>query len=636
MAAQSSAADAANVASAKAQSTADRITRWVDENRNLAIALGLGSLVAGGAGAYYFLGPSSRRSKGKDGGDSASSQAAPSSKKKKDKKRGGKQAGAAEGGADDALKRPDGPLLEEASEAELMKLSVAEIEALPEARRQTLAEALKTEGNKLYGANKAAEATEYYTKAIAASPRAVYYSNRAACYMNQGQYQNVITDCDAALRLDRAYAKALNRRAGARERLGMAEVESQGADSQAAQQKIDYLWGSVCDFTFVALLGGFRDTTATESVERVLRALSTFKAQETLRTRELQLPSATFITAYLEAFRPKPHPTLPESPSQGDQTLLKAFEALSARDYPHASSLFNEAVAQGPSTDELKALAYSMTGTFKFIIGTPAEALRDLDEATRLLPKHVQSWVKKASVHMELGDQEQAFADFNKAIEADKDDPDIYYHRGQVQFILSQWSAALSDYERSTKLDDSFIFSQVQHAVCQYKMGEIGASTAAFRRIMRRFDNSSEACNYYGELLLDQGNHDEAIAQFDRAIGIESRKERNQNVLPMVNKALAVFQARQAIDEAMNLCRQALGTDPYCDVAVATLAQLSLQRGQLHEAVGYFERNAAVARTETELVNAYTYAMATRAQLEFVESFPEQASALPGLANGLA
>lgn len=39
---------------------------------------------------------------------------------------------------------------------------------------------------------------------------------------------------------------------------------------------------------------------------------------------------------------------------------------------------------------------------FRFIIGDSAGALEDLDQSTNLDPKYTQTWVKKASVHMEL------------------------------------------------------------------------------------------------------------------------------------------------------------------------------------------------------------------------------------------
>ncbi len=145
---------------------------------------------------------------------------------------------------------------------------------------------------------------------------------------------------------------------------------------------------------------------------------------------------------------------------------------------------------------------------------------------------------------MELSDKDAAFNDFEKAIEANSEDPDIYYHRGQVNFILGEFDAAIKDYE-NRPLDDAFIFSQVQYAVAHYKNGNIGHSTAAFRKLLRNFDTSSEAYNYYGELLLDQQKFEEAMEKFDKAIEIENAKSGSTNVLPMINKALALFQWKQ-------------------------------------------------------------------------------------------
>lgn len=46
------------------------------------------------------------------------------------------------------------------------------------------------------------------------------------------------------------------------------------------------------------------------------------------------------------------------------------------------------------------------------------------------------------------------------------------------------------------------------------------------------------------------------------------------------------------------------------------MAQLLLQQGKVAEALKYFERAAELSRTEGEVVNALSYAEATRTQLE--------------------
>lgn len=66
-----------------------------------------------------------------------------------------------------------------------------------------------------------------------------------------------------------------------------------------------------------------------------------------------------------------------------------------------------------------------MRATFRFIMSNAKGALEDLEESTRVDDKNAQSWVKKASVHMELGRPEDAMKDFEKALEVDPKNADV-------------------------------------------------------------------------------------------------------------------------------------------------------------------------------------------------------------------
>lgn len=79
------------------------------------------------------------------------------------------------------------------------------------------------------------------------------------------------------------------------------------------------------------------------------------------------------------------------------------------------------------------------------------------------------------------------------------------------------------------------------------------------------------------------------------------------NVLPLVNKGLALYQWKQDVGAAERCCNEALRMDPECEAAVATLAQLSLQQGKIEKAVEMFARQAELARSEPELASALTY-----------------------------
>ena len=165
-------------------------------------------------------------------------------------------------------------------------------------------------------------------------------------------------------------------------------------------------------------------------------------------------------------------------------------------------------------------------------------------------------------------DREAASLDFEHALEQSKEDPDIFYHRAQLHFILGEYGEAAKDYQKSIDLDSDFIFSHIQLGVTQYKMGSIASSMATFRRTIRNFDKVPDVYNYYGELLLDQQKYSEAIEKFDTAIDLEKQtKPLAMNVLPIINKALALFQWKQDSTEAEKLCQKALiSMLPLCEL----------------------------------------------------------------------
>lgn len=106
-------------------------------------------------------------------------------------------------------------------------------------RDADMAAASKEAGNRHYAAKRYAEAIACYTDAIRASPRtpdqdgarAIYYSNRAACYLSLESWEDALYDCDRALELKPGYVKALMRRITALEKCSM--LDEALADAEA-------------------------------------------------------------------------------------------------------------------------------------------------------------------------------------------------------------------------------------------------------------------------------------------------------------------------------------------------------------------------------------------------------------------
>ncbi|KAH8893296.1 import receptor [Thozetella sp. PMI_491] len=587
----------------------DRISTWVSENKAVVYTIAGVAVVVTTAGAVYYISSSSEK-------DTARR----SNKERRKKKKTEKDPEAAERptGGEPSAPQPKVATVEAASE--LPDINETSVLALSESERKEFAAKLKEQGNKAYGAKDFDKAIELYSKAILCKADPVYYSNRAACYNALYKWDKVVEDTTAALSLDPEYVKALNRRANAYDHLGKYSE-------------------ALLDFTASCIIDGFRNEQSAQAVERLLKKFAESKAKEILATKPAKLPSPTFVGNYLQSFRVRDRPAGLEdsvelSPETGKGQLqlgLQRLETKTGEGYEDADMAFDKALQLG-DLGEHEAFAYNMRGTFLCLKGKHEYALSDLTKSIELDPSMTQSYIKRASMNLELGAPETAVEDFDRALAQNANDPDIYYHRAQLHFIKGEFSEAAKDYQKSIDLDRDFIFSHIQLGVTQYKMGSIASSMATFRRCIKNFSKTPDVYNYYGELLLDQSKFQEAIEKFDTAIEMEKQaKPMGMNVLPLINKSLALFQWKQDFAEAEKLCQKALIIDPECDIAVATMAQLLLQQGKVTEALKYFQRAAELARTEGELVNALSYAEATRTQIKVQEEYPQLASKLSGM-----
>ncbi|KAJ5555361.1 hypothetical protein N7461_003831 [Penicillium sp. DV-2018c] len=594
--------DTSKLTESTSASVWDRITNWVSENKAVVYTIAGVAVVVTGAGVVYYL------------NDSSKTTPPPAPKKSKNQRRKEKKKAEEEKAA---TEKKESPKKAEEPAEELPEVNEETVGQLSEETRAAYASKLKAAGNKAYGIKDYPTAIDLYSKAIICKPDPVFYSNRAACYNVSSNWEKVVEDTTAALAMDSEYVKALNRRAIAYEHL---EKYSE----------------ALLDFTASCIIDAFSNDVSRNSLERLLKKVAEKKTQALLAARTKKLPSATFVSNYLQSFRPQSIPEgLEESvdldEESGKGQLRKGLIAMAKKTgdgYEEAATAFEKALELG-DLGEFEGLALNMRATFVYLGGNATSALDYLNKSIEKSPELVQSYIKRASLHLELGNKDAAADDFELAITHNKDDPDIYYHRAQLNFIMSELPEAAKDYQKSIDLDGSFIYSHIQLGVTQYKMGSVASGMATFRRTVKNFEDVPDVYNYYGELLLDQQNYSEAIEKFDKAIEVEKQnKPMGINVLPLVNKALCLFQWKHDFQEAEDLCQKALIIDPECDIAVGTMAQLLLQQGKVSQALKYFERAAELARTEAEIVNAISYAEATRTQLEVQEKYPQLAARL--------
>lgn len=250
---------------------------------------------------------------------------------------------------------------------------------------------LKEAGNHAYGSKDFNKAIDLYSKAILCKPEAVYYSNRAACYNALADWEKVVEDTTAAITLDPEYVKAMNRRAN-------------------AYDKLDRYSDSLLDYTASCIIDGFKNASSAESVERLLKKFAESKAKEIMADKPSKLPSPTFVSNYLQSFRPKDRPEgieesaeFPADTGKGQlQKGLRAMETKTGEGYEEAAAAFDQAIELN-DLGPYEAFAYNMRGTFTCLRGKHEQALVDLTKSIELDPSMTQTYIKRASMNLELG-----------------------------------------------------------------------------------------------------------------------------------------------------------------------------------------------------------------------------------------
>jgi import receptor subunit TOM70 len=167
---------------------------------------------------------------------------------------------------------------------------------------------------------------------------------------------------------------------------------------------------ALLDFTASCIIDGFKTESSAQAVERLLKKVAEAKGKAILATKVKRLPSPTFVTNYLQSFRPRPAPAgledsveLFEETGKGQlQIGLRSLEKRTGDGYEQASAAFDKALVLG-ELEEHEAYAYQMRGTFRYLKGENLEALEDLTHSVELDPTLTQSYIKRASMNLEQG-----------------------------------------------------------------------------------------------------------------------------------------------------------------------------------------------------------------------------------------
>jgi tetratricopeptide (TPR) repeat protein len=150
-------------------------------------------------------------------------------------------------------------------------------------------------------------------------------------------------------------------------------------------------------------------------------------------------------------------------------------------------------------------------------------ALLELDVYVGHVTVDSKGWYQRALVHRELGNDEQAVADFTQSIGMDTGFPPAYIERGDAYLSLGELELALADYEHVLGFGEIPQAYMGRGAVFQAR-GEIEAAVEAYEKAAL-LSPGSATHGPLATLYLEQGDYQRAVDSATQALLLNPGEE---------------------------------------------------------------------------------------------------------------
>ncbi len=205
------------------------------------------------------------------------------------------------------------------------------------------------------------------------------------------------------------------------------------------------------------------------------------------------------------------------APQNPDPWQLQGVIRMAQGKHQEAATLIERAIALGAAHPGV----YSNLGAAYRSLGRPADAVAQYERALALDPNYAEAHYNRGISLRELGKPHEAVAAYLAAVRIKPAYYLAYYNLGNTYITLGKMSQAVTAYQQALaiKPDFSEVYNNLGSALMA--LGQLDGAINAYRRTFELRNSTGELnlANAY----LAQGRHEEAQAQFRRAIEIAPR-----------------------------------------------------------------------------------------------------------------
>jgi tetratricopeptide (TPR) repeat protein len=281
-------------------------------------------------------------------------------------------------------------------------------------------------------------------------------------------------------------------------------------------------------------------------------------SKTTLSTATANTPAALY-QAGLQHFRAGRHldaqlccqQALALDAEHADTLHLLGQLSLDARQYDHAVEWISRAIRQNPKTEYLTNLGIALRNQ-----GRREEALKVFDKAVQLDPNDADLWRNLGNALTDAQRPADALLSFQQALKLNPRHWDAAQQCGHLLYRLGRLEEALVHFDQCNELQPNHAKTLQMRALATYGLDQFEEALADIRRAHALDPANADVCNNSGVFLRRLGREEEALPWFDKAL-----KLRPNFRAALVNKAFALTQIRRFV-EAFAVYNEMNAVDP--------------------------------------------------------------------------
>jgi tetratricopeptide (TPR) repeat protein len=255
-------------------------------------------------------------------------------------------------------------------------------------------------------------------------------------------------------------------------------------------------------------------------------------------------------------------------PENADTMHLMGVVCSEAKQFDHAVEWTSRALGKDAKPAYLATL-----GTALLRLGQHDDALRVFDKAIQFEPNDGQLWWQMGNALIEAGRSSDALVCFQHTITLNPRHGDAAYKAGHILHTLGRFEEALASLRRSAELQPDHAPTLQVRALVLKDLNRFEEALADNLRAVELDPSNADSCNNMGTILGELGRTEEALSWYDRSLKIQPNVART-----VTNRAGALAELSR-FDEAMAGYRRAVAIDSDRVEAAWNIALLQLLTG---------------------------------------------------------